>query len=271
MRKSILGATLLAVVASLLLAAPVFAGASPPAKTNGCSGLDGSLAAETPGTQAFHSLAWQSLQHGCVAYVSTASGSLGLEFVRGPLVGSTINIGPQGVVLTDIALASDGTLYGIDFGNFYTLNVDTGAATFVGPIGNGASNGLVVGPDGTVYDSTFAGQLFTIDPSSGAGTLVGNIGFDSSGDLAFAQDGTLYMTASGGDLLVSVNTATGAGTLVGGIGYGSVYGLVSSYGTLYGMTSGGQLLTIDPSTGAGKLVTGGEPSARGTASLPSTT
>jgi hypothetical protein len=78
------------------------------------------------------------------------------------------------------------------------------------------------------------------------------------------------MTAPG-DRLVRVDPTTGAGTLVGPIGSFAVYGLVSSYGTLYAMTDGGQLLTVDASTGAGTLVTGGEPEVWGAASLPSTT
>lgn len=270
MRKALVGMTLLATMAALLVASPVFAGASPPAKVNGCSSLDSSLAAETPGTQAFHSLAWQSLQHGCVAYVALpGSASLGLEFVRGPNTGTTITIGSTGVVLTDVALTSSGTVYGVDFGNLYTVDTDTGQATLVGPVGGFSVNGLVVGPTGTLYASTNFGQLLTIDPTTGAGTLVGNIGFGSSGDLVFAQDGTLYMT-SPGDSLVRVNPATGAGTLVGSIGFGSVYGLVNSYGTLYGMTSAGQLLTIDPTTGAGTVVTTGSPGVYGAASLPNT-
>jgi hypothetical protein len=269
MRKALVGLTLLATMAALLVASPVFAGASPPAKVNGCSGLDSSLAAETPGTQAFHSLAWQSLQHGCVAYVAIPGpASLGLEFVRGPNTGQTITIGST-AFLTDVALTSSGTLYGVDFGNLYTVDTDTGQATLVGPVGGFSVNGLVVGPTGTLYASTNFGQLLTINTTTGAGTLVGIIGFGSSGDLAFAQDGTLYMTTPG-DSLVRVNPTTGAGTLVGPIGFGSVYGLVSSYGTLYGMTSAGQLLTIDSTTGAGTVVTTGAPAVNGAASLPNT-
>jgi sugar lactone lactonase YvrE len=270
MRTSSLGAALAAVVAALLLASPVLAGANPPGKTNACSSMDGSLAAETPGTQAFHDLAWQALQHGCVAYVTNKGWqTLGLEFVRGPLVGTTLTIGSEGATLTDLALTSSGALYGIDFSTLYRLNVDTGQATAVGPVGFFGVNGLVVGPDGTIYASGDT-ELLTIDPATGAGTPVGNTGFFSSGDLAFAQDGKLYMTAPG-DRLVRVDPTTGAGTLVGPIGSFAVYGLVSSYGTLYAMADGGQLLTVDASTGAGTLVTGGEPEVWGAASLPSTT
>jgi hypothetical protein len=72
-------------------------------------------------------------------------------------------------------------------------------------------------------------------------------------------------------LLVTLDAATGAGTLVGPIGQDNVFGLVSSYGTLFGMTSNGELLIIDPSTGAGTVVSTGGPTVFGAASLPDTT
>ena len=262
-------------VATLCLAASAAASGSPATRTNACTGLDGALTAKSPGTRAFHSLARQALGHGCAAYVSTASpATLGLEFLRGPETGTTVVIGPTGVQLTDLALTPSGTLYGIDFDSFYRVDPDTAQSTLIGPVG-ATVNGLVVGPRGTIYASTReVGQLLTINPLTGAGTLVGNSGFLSAGDLAFAQDGTLYMTARLStdalpSLLATLDPATGAGTLVGPIGQDNVFGLVSSYGTLFGMTSDGDLLTIDPSTGAGTVVATGGPSIFGATSLPS--
>jgi hypothetical protein len=263
-------------VASVCVATSALAGATPSGKTNACLGVDGGLAAKSPATQAFHSLARQALKHGCVAYVATASpATLGLEFVRGPETGTTIIIGSTGVQLTDIALTSSGTLYGIDFDNFYRVDPDTGQSTLIGAVG-AVVNGLVVGPTGTIYAAAReVDQLRTIDPTTGASTLVGNTGFLSAGDLAFAPDGTLYMTARRStvalpSLLVGLDPATGAGTLVGSIGQQNVFGLVSSYGTFFGMTSGGQLLTIDLSTGAGTVVSTDGPSVFGASSLPDT-
>ena len=46
---------------------------------------------------------------------------------------------------------------------------------------------------------------------------------------------------------------------------------MSSYGTLFAQTSGGLLLTIDPSTGAGTVIATQGPSANGMAALPPTT
>jgi hypothetical protein len=46
------------------------------------------------------------------------------------------------------------------------------------------------------------------------------------------------------------------------------YGLVSSYGTLFGATDGGDLLTINQSTGVGTVIATGGPSVNGMASPP---
>jgi hypothetical protein len=221
------------------------------------------------------------LQQGCVAYVVTSSAPsvLDLEFIRGPDVGQVIVIGPVtgtvgGDSLTDIAMSASGTLYGSDYSDLYTINPTTGAATLVGPTGTSDLNGLVVGPTGTIYGSGYIDDdLYTIDPTTGAATVVGPTSFSSSGDLAFADNGTLYMTALDGptDGLVAVNPSTGAGTLVGAIGHSHVYGLASSYGTLFGATEGGDLLTINPTTGAGTVIATGGPSANGMASPPNQT
>ncbi len=122
MRRAVAGTMLLATVAALVMVAPVLA--SPPGKTNLCSVLDGALATASPGTQAFHNLAGQALTHGCVAYVANArTTSLELELIRGPNAGTAITIGSTGVILTDLALTSSGTLYGIDFGDDYLMSV----------------------------------------------------------------------------------------------------------------------------------------------------
>jgi hypothetical protein len=211
------------------------------------------------------------LSDGCVVYaVTTDPENLDLEFVRGPDVGQTIVIGPiTGATsqLTDIALTSSGVLYATDFSNFYTLDPNTGAATDIGATG-ALINGLVVGPTGTIYGSGLDDDLYTIDPTTGLASEVGNTGFNPSGDLAFSANGNLYMTAVdiSSDDLVSLDPTTGAGTLIGPIGQSEVYGMASSYGTLFGATSGGDLLTINTTTGAGTVIATGGPSVYGFAS-----
>jgi len=235
-----------------------------------CTSLDGSLASSVTGSAQFNSLVDESLTNGCIAYVNDET-TLYWEFIRGPLIGQTKTIGPTGVTLFDIAVASSGELYGVDStGSFYTINLDTGTATYVGPAGR-FLNGLVVAPSGVVYGSGYE-ELVTIDPASGVGTAIGgSIGFSSSGDLAFTSESELYMTAAGSDNLITINTMTGAGKLVGAIGRPDVYGLSASFGALFGVDAGGELLAIDPKTGAGTPVATGGPHALGMATPPSVT
>jgi len=267
---------------TLVVATPASAGPSPATKANKtkqCSKLDLKLAAKAPGSRAFRKVAKKALSDGCVAYVSTSSSTseLELEFVRGPNTGQAISIGAVatgigGVSLTDLAMTSSGTLYGIDdTSDLYSINPNTGLATLVASLGSFV-NGLIVGPTGTMYASG-GSDLFRIDPITGTETLVGSTGFSSSGDLAFAQDGALYMTAQDtpDDSLVTLDPATFAGTFVGNIGQPNVYGLVSSYGTLFGATDGGDLLTINQSTGVGTVSATGGPSVNGMASPPNLT
>jgi hypothetical protein len=215
---------------------PVATPATGSGPTERCTTLDPDLETRLPGTPALEKAASEALTDGCVAYVATSSSPsmLDLEFIRGPLAGTAISIGPVtsttgGVTLTDLALTAAGTLYGVDFGSagvdagsgLYTIDPNTARATRVGSM-NSVVNGLVIGPTGTIYASG-GSELFTIDPTSGAGRNVGATGYSSSGDLAFAYGGTLYMTASAGgssDSLASVNPITGRATIVGAIGQG---------------------------------------------------
>ncbi len=83
----------------------------------------------------------------------------------------------------DLALATDGTLYGTTTGVFsdtlVRVNRNTGQATSIGSLGYGAAYGLAVRPDtGTllgVVDADSAPLLVSIDKSSGQATLIGSI------------------------------------------------------------------------------------------------
>ncbi len=258
------------------VASTVTKGSSP---TLLCTQLDPQLAMARPGMATFQRLSNEALTDGCVAYIDSTStpSELELAFIRGAMTGTVIDIGPvettsNGVTLTDVALAPSGILYGVDFGSdLYTINPENGQSTLVGPL-NAVVNGLVVSATGTIYGSG-SNDLVTVNPTTGASTLIGSTGYNSSGDLAFTPDGALYMTASGSssDSLVTLNPTTGAGTLVGNINQGSVYGIVSSYGTLFGATSGGNLLVINSATGAATVVAAdGELDANGMAVPPIT-
>ncbi|MDH3673454.1 MAG: hypothetical protein OES46_20230 [Gammaproteobacteria bacterium] len=159
------------------------------------------------------------------------------------------------------------TFYGTDSAGEHLIRIDpdTGVARAVGTLGFSNVRGLAFDPHTkTLYGAVSfpsQGELITINPITGAGTAVGRLGFRSVEGLAFdARTRTLYGTDTRtGQLLLTIDTATGAGTAVGApgsLGFTNVAGLAFDpiSNTLYGTSTSpypGQLITIDPDTGAG--------------------
>jgi hypothetical protein len=169
-------------------------------------------------------------------------------------VGS-FNCGDQ---ITDLALTPNGNLYAVSFTTLYSVNKATGAATRIADVGGSGNNSLTFLPNGTLLAADSSGWAKIINPVSGAVTSVGNYGnnYTSSGDLVAVKDGTMYGTSpgSGSDVLLRVDVATGVATLVGPTGYASVWGLAYAQKSVIGFTTGGQILRIDPQTGAATQV-----------------
>ena len=186
-----------------------------------------------------------------VLWVGDAAGRLATIDV---VTGATTVIGAMGYTMYDIAFDPTGHLYGINGSSLYSIDPVTAAASFIGTGGGGNINSLVFGSDGKLYGASTA--LYVFDTASGARTSIGSLGpgISSSGDLAFI-DGQLYLTGvASQDRLYRVSTSTGAATLVGSTGYSEVYGLARPNGhDLYGF-SGGKVLRVDVSTGAGTLL-----------------
>jgi len=191
-----------------------------------------------------------------------------------PDSGATVFIGRLPAVMSDVA-SFNGLLYGISapttFGSsvLYSINPNTGGGTVIGDTGV-ALNALVFGADGTLYGAG-SDSLYAISPSTGSSTLLGSgTGpgtYNSSGDLAFDGAGKLYLTSSGsssGDKLLSLDPSTGQGVAIGNTGFTNVYGLVYLNGTMYGFSIGGQVVTINLSTGAAALVASYLPGFNGT-------
>ncbi|CAN5473997.1 hypothetical protein BH09PLA1_BH09PLA1_05810 [soil metagenome] len=187
--------------------------------------------------------------------------------------GARTKIGETGVAaITDIAFNGKGQLFGVTATGFYSIDLTTALATFIGPIGvSGSVNALDFSRDGTLYAATqggTSGQLLTINIATGAGTIVGDLGYVSQGDLAFDDDGTLFAslfdsnagTSVDGSILATINLASGRATKIGKIGSASVFGLafgpddslLASTGTLDAKSP--KVVSIDKTTGAGTFL-----------------
>jgi len=188
-----------------------------------------------------------------------------------PADGSIVStIGPTGVSGMNGLAAHPvtGVMYGITTGgagctaNLYTVNLATGAASLIGPLGvPGGKPDATFSPSGVLYSySTSNRFIYTVDLATGAATAVGDTGvptFDIS--LTF-DEGTLVMTT--GDTVYSVSTATGLATA------GPALGIVpsdSNMSTTDPQTcqvylgdrdgaSTGELYTLNPASGAMALL-----------------
>ncbi len=174
--------------------------------------------------------------------------------------GGVSTLGWTQMTLTDVALAPDGTLYGISFEGLYKVNTRTGdvlslPAAFPVPV-----NALVWSPDGALL-AAGGDSLLRVELPSGITTTVGRLGipYASAGDLEFGADGALYLAATGGSTsttkLLKVNPSTGSAYVVGDTGFQGVSGLVRTHdGRLLGGTETGTFIQIDTSTGKGTAV-----------------
>lgn len=184
-------------------------------------------------------------------YVHDAQGQLAVVDVAS---GQVTIVGDMGVVMTDIAFASDGRLFGLDFTTVYEIDPRTAVVAAIGSHGISDGNALVFGADGTLYAmGGSSNQLYEIDPTTGSASSLGTAGVFSAGDLAFLG-GELYVSSSSHTLVRIDLGPPVAGATVGGFGFFDVYGLATSdAGVLYGV-AGTQIFGVDPLTGAGALL-----------------
>jgi hypothetical protein len=182
--------------------------------------------------------------------------------------------------ITDIAIDRAGVMIGISFTSVYRIDPNTAAATFLSGGLPGLFNGLSfvpavqigqVGDDVLVATRNADGAVFRVDPMTGATTQIGNMGagFSSSGDLVSVADLGTFQTAENASLpdrLLRLAPQSFAATPIGtDIGYGDIWGIAYWKDKVFGFTSGGEFVTIDPNTGVGTLVQGNGPSWWGAA------
>jgi len=169
--------------------------------------------------------------------------------------------------MTDLAIDNTGLMIGISFSSVYRIDPATAQATRLSSALTGGFNGMsfvpaamlgATGEDVLVGTRNSDGVVSRIDPMTGQVTTIGNMsGFTSSGDIV-AAGGTTIQTADGGlgsDRLVRLAPQTFAATAIGtSIGFSEIWGVAFWKSQIFGFTSSGEFITIDPTTGAGTLV-----------------
>ena len=157
---------------------------------------------------------------------------------------------------TDIDIAPDNSVFGIDGSQLYAVDLEDRSVTPIGNHGVRSLNALEIGEDGTLYAaSVFGPELYTLDPTNGTATEIGTIPFDviSAGDLQFV-DGVLYLADPQNLVALNVENGVfnGASSIdLSGLTGGSIRGItIDEDGDPIGFTENGNILTIDVATGA---------------------
>jgi hypothetical protein len=159
--------------------------------------------------------------------------------------------------LVDIALDASGELFATAYGTFFRIDA-AGACTVVATNGE-FPNSLATVPAGVLdpLDDVLVGirhdEYVRIDKTTGAVQVLGVLGVPllSSGDVTYL-DGVLYATVQGmgcEDCLAVVDPITGLVLDTTPLDFSDVFGLADAGGVLYGFTSGGAMLEIDPGGG----------------------
>jgi hypothetical protein len=157
-----------------------------------------------------------------VVYLSSTTGEL---YTWDPDSDDVDLVGDTTVALTDLALAPDGTLYGISTTDLYRVDAETAEAFRVGPLagdlffGTDAltdAQGFDIGPDGAARISSGNNSVVAVvDLLTGAVSNPFGPSLrqteTSSGDLWFAQDDRYFVTTNSSVLLTIAPSTFGEG------------------------------------------------------------
>jgi hypothetical protein len=200
-------------------------------------------------------------KEGCYA-LAYAHSPTALYEVRLPS-GQVTEIGSTLTQLTDIALVSNAQLLGLSFTSLYEVDTTTGFASFVASTDTSGMVAFDVAPDGQLYVGG-GSTLYRLDAATGQITPFAEYpqGWQASGDLAFLQGrllATARTSASSADTLTEFDPVSGESKNLGPTGFNCIWGLAAFGETLYGLTCDGEVLNINPTTGAAKVLSSGGP------------
>jgi hypothetical protein len=237
--------------------------------TSGTSGVTGTTTTGGATTRTTSGSTTGGSTTGCIptVYQTIYANSSSELYTIDPTTWTPIDVGPFDAddSMTDLAVTPSNQLYAISADALYKVDPSTGAASFVMELtGGGLYNGLTFLPDNRLLAVDGSGDVVVIDPITQTLLFVGTYGveYGSSGDLVAVADGTLYGISPGdpfdpsnvNDYLVQVDPATGVATGIGSVGFENVWGLGYYGGNVIGFTAEGGVLRIDPTTGAGTLL-----------------
>ena len=181
-------------------------------------------------------------------------------------------VGTKPDVITDLAVAPDGTIYVVSETAIYTASAVDGHVTKVGSLSACGQRivALTTTADGRLWAGDYMGAIcqidITVSPPVVKAPVMMQGGLALSGDMVGVGNGTVYGTAyklsdpSGSgtqinNVLVKVDVATGAVTQVGASGFPKLFGVAFQQNQAFGFTHDGtgRVVTMDLTTGAGTM------------------
>lgn len=159
--------------------------------------------------------------------------------------------------MVDIAVDADGRLFGATFDTLWRVDPETAALSPLCEVPF-AFYALTATDSGELVGGA-EDDLLLIDPDTCASSFLSQgADHETSGDLVGLPDGFLYWTTLGGrdkpDELVRVHPQTGQAQRIGSVGFDRLFGLAYAEGQLYGFSSSGDIIRIDPRQGHASLL-----------------
>jgi hypothetical protein len=171
--------------------------------------------------------------------------------------------------MTDVAVRSDGALFGLGRGRVWRIDTETARCTTVAMEVQGVAMSFV--PAGEISDqeelivgyedSNDRAKLARVDLV--AGTVVDLATFsgdcETSGDIASISGLGTFITLrcandESQDFLATIDVMTATITIIGPTGVRGIWGLGFWAGVFYGFTDSGQLVEINAATGASTII-----------------
>jgi PEP-CTERM motif len=179
-------------------------------------------------------------------WIDDTSGNIGLVDIT---TGAVTQVNSTGQSLTDIGFIGT-QMYGVTFGNLFSINKATGASTVIGSTFSDTGMNALVGFGTQLLGASNAStNIYDIDPTTAGLTVPGfSTPLPSSGDLAFSGN-SLFESATGNngaDQLVDATTGMIQGQFhtTTTAGFSNVFGLADDGTTMYAV-AGTEIYTVD--------------------------
>jgi hypothetical protein len=161
--------------------------------------------------------------------------------------------------MVDIAITPNGSMYGISQKAVFQINPKTGLLFELASPGLekiGDVNGLTALDDDRLVISGRGITIYILSTHQFTPLLSAGK-YASSGDIIALPDGFLYLAArlnQSTDQLVQVNPKTGECKELGKMGWPNIHGLGYRDQTLFGFSHHGEVVALNPETGAGTIL-----------------